>query len=185
MTPTAQILWSALLTRIARRDESAMSEFYRLTRPALAAKIRRMIHDPSRVEEVLQDVYWHVWQNAARYQPERGTPGAWLQIVTRCRTFDHLRTTRRDFQQCEWTDRDSPTANLEEEVVAAHRLRVVRRALHRLPEGQRNLVEMAFVEGYSHSEIARKLDTPLGTVKTRIRTALLLLRETLAGQELD
>ncbi|HEU0176245.1 MAG TPA: sigma-70 family RNA polymerase sigma factor, partial [Blastocatellia bacterium] len=146
--------------------------------------ILRVLGDMSSAEEVLIDVYTQVWRQAASYDANRGAPLAWMATIARSRAIDRLRSGWQDQRRKEPLDilGDTPAnaASPEETAAASERQRFVREALNLLTPEQRQVIELAYYSGLSHSEIAEKLNQPLGTVKTRTRLGMMKLREALA-----
>src|SRR5437867_6355325 len=171
---------SALIARIAQRDREAFSRFYDAFAGLALGLIRRILRDPAAAEEVLQEVFWQVWQEAERYDPHRGSPEAWLVMRAKTRAIDRLRAIRRREKTfvapVDEAVAKTPEQPTENPGVVAERRGLVRSALDGLPEPQRRVVELAFFEGLTQSEIASRLGEPLGTVKTRARLALERLR---------
>jgi RNA polymerase sigma-70 factor, ECF subfamily len=180
---------AALIARIAHGDRDAFADFYDAFAGLALGLIRRVLRDPAASEEVLQEVFWQVWQEAGRYDPRRGSPEAWLVMRAKTRAIDKLRAIRRREQTFVAPVDDAVTrsgeAPGENPGVAAETRGLVRSALDALPEAQRRVVELAFFDGLTQSEIARKLGEPLGTVKTRARLGLERLRTLMRreGQE--
>jgi RNA polymerase sigma-70 factor (ECF subfamily) len=175
-----------LLRRVGNGDEPALGDLQQQTRISLARSIRRIVTDPWHGEEVLQDVYTYVWRHAAEYRDDRGTPAAWLHMLARSRAIDRRRLSQRDRGAVEFNEQDGSVASTGP-LCQSHEVWQhfhVRTRLQELPPCQRRLLQMAFFAGFSHSEIAARTGTPLGTVKTKIRKALLTLRETLAETKL-
>ncbi|MEQ1730614.1 MAG: sigma-70 family RNA polymerase sigma factor [Vicinamibacterales bacterium] len=150
---------------------------------ALACRIVRAAED---AEEVVQDVFAQVWREASRYEARRASVAGWLVMITRARAIDRLRSHRAR------PDLDSSAApstaamasaepDPEMQTVRAADAHAVRTALAVLPERERQLVELAYFEGLTHSELAARTGTPLGTVKTRLRTAMFALRGALTS----
>jgi RNA polymerase sigma-70 factor (ECF subfamily) len=177
----------ALLTRIAVRDESALAELYdRHSRPTFSL-ILRILRSVPDAEDVLQETFVSVWSRAASYDPRLGSPAAWLMRIARNRAIDRLRASRvRDnisvdvggggeAARIEPATRETPESMLHEHAAAS----AVRAAISNLSDSQRQLIEAAFFEGYTHHELAQRFGIPLGTVKTRIRTGLNALRGSL------
>jgi RNA polymerase sigma-70 factor (ECF subfamily) len=177
-----------LIARIAAGDRDAFGRFYdAFSQPALGV-VRRVLRDQYAAEEVLQEVFWQVWREAAQYDPRRGSPAAWLLVRAKARAIDKLRSIRRREQTFvapldetvaphEHGARDDPG-------VVAESRGIVESALAKLPAPQRRVVELAFFEGLTQTEIAARLGEPLGTVKTRARLALDRLRDVVrAGRE--
>lgn len=172
-----------LMQRIARNDQSALATLYDATNRLAYGLILRVIGDAGTAEEVLLDVYTQVWRKAANYDTDRGSPLAWLMTIARTRAIDRLRSGWQDKQRKEpldlLNDRETTAASPEEATVNAEMQRFVRTALSGLAPEQREVIELAYYGGLSHSEIAAKLNQPLGTVKTRTRLGMIKLREAL------
>jgi len=180
---------AALIAAIAAGDRDAFSRFYDLTAPMAFGLIRRVLRDPEAAAEVLQEVFWQVWQDAPRYDPKRGSPEAWLVMRAKTRAIDRLRSIRRRDRTFvapvdESVAQRSPDQAPNPAVVAEDR-GLIQTALAQLPEPQRRVIELAFFEGLTHSEIATRLGEPLGTVKTRARLGLDRLRGVLGGERLS
>ena len=179
----------ALIARIAAGDRDAFSRFYDLAAPMAFGLIRRVLRDPEAAAEVLQEVFWQVWQEAPQYDPKRGSPEAWLVMRAKTRAIDRLRSMRRrDRTFVAPLDESIARAEdgqAENPAVVAEDRGLVQAALAQLPEAQRRVIELAFFEGLTQSEIATRLGEPLGTVKTRARLGLERLREALRGERLS
>ena len=180
---------SALIAAIAAGDRDAFSRFYDLTAPMAFGLIRRVLRDPEAAAEVLQEVFWQVWQDASRYDPERGSPEAWLVMRAKTRAIDRLRSIRRRDRTFVAPVDESVARSSQDQApnpaVAAEDRGLIQTALAQLPEPQRRVIELAFFEGLTHSEIATRLGEPLGTVKTRARLGLDRLRGVLGGERLS
>jgi RNA polymerase sigma-70 factor (ECF subfamily) len=180
---------AALLAAIAAGDRDAFSRFYDLTAPMAFGLIRRVLRDPEAAAEVLQEVFWQVWQDASRYDPARGTPEAWLVMRAKTRAIDRLRSIRRRDRTFVAPLDESVAQRREDQApnpaVVAEDRGLIQTALAQLPEAQRRVIELAFFEGLTQSEIAARLGEPLGTVKTRARLGLDRLRAALGGERLS
>ena len=174
------------LARMARGEHDALAELYDRHARGLYSLALRILQDRADAEDVVQDVFAQAWTQAARYDGARGAVAAWLLTLARSRAIDRLRSKRArpdggvadDAAVTGMVDGgDTPDLQL----LSAEQVSRVREALRSLPLLQRVAIEMAYYEGLSHSEIAGKLEQPLGTVKTRIRQAMIRLRESLAG----
>ena len=136
----------------------------------------RVLGDTGAAEDVLQEVFLQLWRNPGTFDSSRGNLGAWLAVIARNRAIDGLRKRRPE------TDIADMVVSVEPDMAGdAERTRAmekVRGALGNMPAAQRSALEMAYFEGLTHIEIAAKTGEPLGTIKTRIRTALLALRKT-------
>jgi RNA polymerase sigma-70 factor (ECF subfamily) len=171
-----------LIRGIAEGDEQALASLYDTTSRTVYGLLLRILSDPSSAEEVLLDVYAQVWRQAATYCPERGRPLAWLTTIARSRAIDRVRRVRMEHQREAPLDeavRAAVGESVEEGVMAGEVRAVVRAALDALAPEQRDVIELAYYGGMSHSEIAAARGLPLGTVKTRTRLGLMRLREML------
>jgi RNA polymerase sigma-70 factor (ECF subfamily) len=174
----------AALARMANGDADALGELYDRHARAVYSLARRILHDPADAEDVVQDVFAQAWRQASRYSATRGVVAAWLLMLARSRAIDRLRARRT--RPVEVSD-NRPAAELvdtgppaEWQALSAEQAARVRAALAELPVLQRVAIELAYFEGCTQAEIAARLEQPLGTVKTRIRVALMKLREVLA-----
>lgn len=172
------------LDRMARGDHDALGELYDRRGRLVFSLALRIVKDQRDAEEIVQDVFAQAWRQSGRYRAGRGSVLAWLMAMTRSRALDRLRrrkarpdTTVGDQQALDLHD-DRPL--VDERLAAESRGRRVREALAALPFLQRVALELAFYEGLTHTEIAERLEQPLGTVKGRIRQALLRLRDELS-----
>jgi len=173
---------AALIAAIAGGDRAALRALYAAESRRLYGLALAILRDPAAAADAVQDAFLRIWRHAGRYDPARGEAGAWLAAVTRHVALDLARARGRE------TPTDDPTlgdAPVEDDPVArldgaADAVRL-RDCLGRLEEKNRRSILLAFVDGLSHSQIAARLDMPLGTVKAWIRRGLLSLRECLAS----
>lgn len=166
---------AALVARIRGGDESAMADLYDRHSGIVYAVALRVLGNTSAAEDVVQEVFLQLWRNPQAFDAERGRLAPWLAVIARNRAIDLLRKRPMEEDIAEL-----PIAtglNLEDEAAARIAISKVRGVLAQLPQDQRRLLEMAFFEGMTHTEIAGKTGEPLGTVKTRIRSGLLALRK--------
>ena len=172
-----------LVEQIAQGEQAALGTLYDTTNRLIYGLILRVLGEASAAEEVLLDVYTQVWRQAASYDTQRGSPLAWLTTIARSRAIDRLRSGWQTQQRQESldvvTDRETVAASPEEMTVMSERQRIVRQAMSVLSPEQREVIELAYYSGLSHSEIAAKLNQPLGTVKTRTRLGMMKLRDAL------
>ncbi len=171
----------AILARIVRRDERAVGELYDRHHRLLFGLILRILRDRSEAEEILQEVFMQVWTRAETYNVSLGSPAGWLVRIARNRAIDRLRANAVRLRAVE----EAPVAveqavTPEMHVTQTEQQRAVACALDALPPEQRVLIEQAYFLGLTQSELAERFKLPLGTVKTRIRTGMLALREQLA-----
>jgi RNA polymerase sigma-70 factor, ECF subfamily len=175
------------LGRMLRGDHDALAEVYDRHARLLYSLALRIVRRPTDAEDVIQEVFAQVWRQAARYDMSRGTVVGWLVVLTRSRALDRLRRDRGEppVADIELASRDvvDPGMTVDLQLVDAEQASRVRAALETLPEVQRVPLELAYYEGLSQSAIAARLETPLGTIKTRMRQALLRLRDALVEQK--
>jgi len=174
-----------LLRRSALGDETAFAALYDATSRRLFGLVLRIVRDHAMSEEVTQEVYLDVWRHCTRFDPERGSAISWLMTIAHRTAVDRVRASeasrRRDDAHAA-THRDVEFDTTAERGQASLEAQRVRRALTTLTDAQRSAVELAYLGGYTHAEVARLLDLPLGTAKTRIRDGLIRLRDTLGVQ---
>lgn len=173
-----------MLHGIERGDEAALAALYDRYRTILFGLLLRILHNRAEAEDILQEVFVQVWQRAANFDESRGKPFTWLVTLTRSRAIDRLRALSSRSRTIEEATRVSSDAisDAELDAIGAQRAEIVQRALRALPEEQRQVLLLAYFNGFSQSEIAERLNSPLGTVKTRMRSAMIKLRETLGSQ---
>jgi RNA polymerase sigma-70 factor, ECF subfamily len=167
-----------LLGGCAARDEAALQRLYELASPLLFACLKRMLRRRSIAEEALQDVFVTIWQRAGQFRRERGRPMGWLMSIARYRAIDILRRERlAPALSSDWAE-DAAASETPQDTAAAWLpgAALLERCLALLTERQRECLELAFVGGHSHEEVARLTGAPLGTVKSWIRRALQALK---------
>ena len=177
----------ALLTRVAGRDAGALADLYDRHNRLLFSLILRVLRDRGESEDVLQEVFVRVWDRADSYSPALGTPLAWLVRITRNRAIDRLRSRQVRANIAESHEEPpvaadaTPAGNPEQLARTAEHRRAIVAALDQLPVEQRTLIDAAYFQGFTQSELADRFALPLGTVKTRIRAAMQTLRGALAS----
>jgi RNA polymerase sigma-70 factor (ECF subfamily) len=160
----------ALIERVGEGDRDAFEELYRrYTRPVLSLALRRL-GDRGRAEDAVQDAFTAIWRSAGSYDAERGQGGAWLYTVARNAIVDGAR--RRPEPPMEAPEEASSDRGPDERAEASWLAWKVHGALERLPDHERPVIELAYWGGLSQSEISERLNVPLGTIKTRTRSAL-------------
>ncbi len=165
----------ALIGAIRSGDHQAMAELYDRYSGVVYAVALRVLGDSGAAEDVLQEIFMQVWRNPASFQAGRGNLAPWLAVITRNRAVDVLRKRR---PQTEITENIlSIEPDLASDADRGRAVEKVRAVLKDMPTAQRSAMEMAYFEGYSHSEISEKTGEPLGTIKTRIRAGLMTLRK--------
>jgi RNA polymerase sigma-70 factor (ECF subfamily) len=169
---------AALLLAVERGDEAALSEVFRRYGNVVFSVALRVLHDRGQAEDVMQEILLQLWRKPRAFERGRGSLGAWLLVVTRNRAIDLLRK-RKYSDSVDDVVLASPV-NLASEAERNHMMEKVRAILTQLPAEQRKSLELAYFEGMSHSEIATATGDALGTVKTRIRLALISLRKALS-----
>jgi len=170
-----------LLRRVAARDPAALGCLYDRYSGLVYSLALRVLRDALEAEDIVSKTFWQVWQQAARYDGARGRVMAWMVMIARSRALDARRARARGRETAEEPEilANAPAASVhpDDAVSAAERRLHVQGALRRLPDAQRQALELAFFEGLSHSEISERTGEPLGTIKTRIRCGMLSLRE--------
>jgi RNA polymerase sigma-70 factor (ECF subfamily) len=169
-----------LLERIVARDERAVADLYDRHCRLLFGLILRILRDRSEAEDVLQEVFVLVWTRAETYNVALGPPAAWLVRIARNRAIDRLRANSVRLRAVESVPEPAPVESPESRASLNERQRAVARAVDSLPPDQRVLIEQAYFLGLTQSELSARFKLPLGTVKTRIRTGMLALREQLS-----
>jgi RNA polymerase sigma-70 factor (ECF subfamily) len=168
-----------LVARIRAGDQQAMSELYDRYAKVVYAVALRVLQDAAGAEDVLQDVFLQLWRNPDAFDASRGSLSAWLAVISRHRAIDRLRKRRpeTDIEDCVI----AAGPDLRDETERTLVIEKVRVVLEQMNPDQRKVLELAFFQGLTHTEIAEKTGEPLGTVKTRIRSGLQLLRAKFAG----
>ncbi len=172
------------LRRLVSGDQEAAARLYDRHARALYSLILRIVGDEGEAEDVLQEVFVQAFRQAGRYDSSRGAVAAWLLMMARSRAIDRLRARRtrvegRTGEVAVLNDVPDSQPDASSAMLHEEQTRIVREALAELPLLQRMAIELAYYEGLSHTEIAQRLEQPLGTVKTRIRLGLLKLRDVL------
>jgi RNA polymerase sigma-70 factor (ECF subfamily) len=169
-----------LIRQISNGNREAFARFYdRFASLAFTLAVR-ILRDRAAAEDLLQDAFFQLWNEAASYSQERGSPEAWVITIIRSRAIDKLRSIRR--REKSFVPMADPAgreydAKVESSATASDTKIMVNSVLAQLPETQRKVLELAYFDGLTQSEIAERLKEPLGTVKTRMRAALARLRE--------
>lgn len=178
----------SLLQRIAARDTAALAELYGRHSRLLFGLILRIVRDRGDAEEILQEAFVRVWTRAEIYDAGMSGPLPWIVRVARNCAIDRVRARRVraalhvpaiDMAEVEATTPATGIQTPEAAVLDAERRQTLTDALAGLPTDQRQLIEAAFFEGYTHSELAQRFGLPLGTVKTRIRAGMIAMRQSL------
>ena len=180
----AQITDIDLLHSIAHRDEQALASLYDRYRIILFGLLVRILNSREEAEDVLQEVFLQIWRRAGDFDEQRGRPFTWLVTLARSRAIDRLRLLGARQRVAESAARDTydEVSDAATDTLHSEQREIVQRALAELPEEQKRALLLAYFEGLTQSEIAARLGTPLGTVKTRMRSGMLKLRELLANQ---
>lgn len=176
-----------LLRSIAGGDEEALSALYDRYRLILFGLILRILHSQAEAEDVLQEVFLQAWRRASDFDEARGRPFTWLVTMARSRAIDRLRALGSRERTAQESTRDvtEQFSDAADDAVKSEQGEIVRRALGELPEEQRQTLLLAYFEGLTQSEISERTNTPLGTVKTRMRSGMIRLRETLGERIKD
>jgi RNA polymerase sigma-70 factor (ECF subfamily) len=173
-----------LLHAIARGDESSLAALYDRYSAILLGLVLRILHDRPEAEDVLQEVFLQVWRRAPDFDEARGRGFTWLVTLARSRAIDRLRSIDARTRAATAAGREvrEEAFDATDDVLHSEQRTVVQAALARLPEEQRRALCLAYYDGLTQSEIAARLNQPLGTIKTRMRSGLIKLRELLREQ---
>lgn len=180
----AQISDVELLKAIVRQDETALAELYDRYRVILFGLLIRILNNRDEAEDVLQEVFLQVWRQAKDFDENRGRPFTWLVTLARSRGIDRLRSlaARERVALAGAREASEEVSDAVADAFRSEQRGLVSNALAQLPEEQKQALMLAYFDGLTQSEIATKLGAPLGTVKTRMRTGLIKLRELLGNK---
>lgn len=183
MLATEKAELDSLMIAVARRDRAAFRRLYDLSSPKLFGTILRIVRNKPAAEEVLQDVYLRVWQNADNFSPETGPARAWMNSIARNRAIDVLRqkaftTIKGDGGETDWYERIAEDRDREADMINAASLR---HCLNEIDEQARTCVLLAYYEGHSREELSQRFDRPVNTIKTWLHRSLAILRSCLDG----
>jgi len=172
----------ALVARMQRRDPNALAELYDRYGRVTFSLIVRMVRDTGTAEDLVQETFLRVWNRVQGFDAQRGALGPWLLAVARNRAIDYLRSAGgRERNALEFDEAAHPAlyCDMEKDLFSADKVRRVKSAVEKLSPNQRQVIELAYFEGLSQTEMAERMGQPLGTVKTWVRTALKTLRDEL------
>jgi RNA polymerase sigma-70 factor, ECF subfamily len=176
----------ALLRQVSDRRPEALGALYNRYAPALLALGKRILGNTSDAEEVLQEVFLYVWNHPSRYDSTRSSVSTWLILIARSRAIDRLRTRKVVERTHDSSAQENPAGHASPEsletVFIHERRERLRQELGKLPPEQKQVLELAFYDGLSQSEIAARASLPLGTVKTRTLLAMKKLRNALRDE---
>ena len=173
-----------LITRLQRRDPQALAELYDRYGRLAYSLILRVVRDVGVAEDLVQETFLRIWNRVQGFDAEKGSVGPWLMAVARNRAIDYLRSTTgraRNSLELETTEHPALYTDMERDLLFSDKARRVKAALEKLSPRQREVIELAYYEGLSQTEMAERLGQPLGTVKTWVRTALKNLRDELGA----
>ena len=184
--PARPVSLEQLLRRAATGDETAFAELYDAVSSRLFGLVRRVVRDPAQSEEVTQEVFLEIWRHSARFDPSKGAAMSWMLTIAHRKAVDRVRSAEASGRrEAAYGRREQgvPHDETAESATASLEATRVRAALADLTSKQREAVELAFLGGYTHTEVATMLDLPIGTAKTRIRDGLIRLRDALGVGE--
>jgi RNA polymerase sigma-70 factor (ECF subfamily) len=175
LTPFAAASDATLVARTHAHDQGAFSTLYDRYSGIVYSVALRVVREPASAEDILHEIFMQLWRKPEQFESARGSLGAWLAVITRNRAIDFLRRQKPQ-DDPEEVYLASPV-DLQTEVERNTAIEKVQQVLQSMPDAQRKAVEMAFFEGLTHTDIAAKTGEPLGTIKSRIRSALLAVRK--------
>jgi len=178
--PSVALDLAALIGLVARGDAAAFDAVYDQVGASVFGIVRRVIRDPAQSEEVTQDVLLELWRNAAAFDAGRGSATAWVMMLAHRRAVDRVRSVQKESErERRAATADIPFDEVAEAVESSLEHERVRRCLGSLTELQRESVTLAYYGGYTYGQVAGLLGVPAGTIKTRMRDALIRLRDCL------
>ena len=174
------------MERIKAKDSQALSKLYDIYSGFLFGLILSILKKREEAEDLLQEVFVQIWRKAPSFDHQRGNVYSWIVTLTRNKAIDRIRSKAYKTSELESEDVDSPTIHLAtyernplDATILAERKEFVKQALQKIPESQREVIELAYFGGMTQSEISDELGYPLGTVKTRMRQGMIKLRHLL------
>ena len=173
-----------LVMRLQKRDPQALAELYDRYGRIAYSLILRVVRDAAIAEDLVQETFLRVWNRVQGFDMEKGAIGPWLLAVARNRAIDYLRSAggrERNALEFEETDHPALYTDMEPGLLLSDSARRVKAAMERLPANHRQVIELAYFEGLSQTEMAERMGQPLGTVKTWVRMALKSLRDDLGA----
>jgi RNA polymerase sigma-70 factor (ECF subfamily) len=173
-----------LIARLQRRDPQALAELYDRYGRIAYSLILRVVRDSGIAEDLVQETFLRVWNRVHGFDAEKGAIGPWLLAVARNRAIDYLRSTgggERSAVEFDENERPALYTDMERDLLLSDSARRVKSAMEKLSENQRQVIELAYFEGLSQTEMAERMGQPLGTVKTWVRAALKNLRDDLGA----
>jgi RNA polymerase sigma-70 factor (ECF subfamily) len=171
-----------LIGRLQRRDPQALAELYDRYGRLAYSLILRVVRDTGVAEDLVQETFLRVWSRVQGFDADKGSIGPWLLAVARNRAIDYLRSTTgraRNSLELDATDHPALYSDMEKDLLVSDKARRIKAAMLKLSPNQREVIELAYFEGLSQTEMAARMGQPLGTVKTWVRTALKNLRDEL------
>lgn len=179
------IALEGLITGISEKDEEAFGQFYDMTHSKVYGLALKISRQPEAAEEIVSDTYFYVWKNASAYDITRGSAIGWLMMICRSRALDALRRIKGgneiaidNISESDMTDKQAGPLDL---LLSTERQSAVHTALASLNEQQRQMLALAYYRGYTHQQLVNFTGMPLGTVKTQIRRAVLILKESVGA----
>jgi len=176
---------AGLIHRLQSRDPKAMADLYDRYGRLVYSLIYRIVRNPSLAEDLAQETFLRIWNRVGSFDAAKGAVGAWVLTVARNRAIDHLRSMDGRLQagvvEMDRLENTSRFSTFDVDALSIDRMRRLKSAFEKLTPNQRQVIDLAYYEGLSQTEMAERLKQPLGTVKTWTRSALKILRDELAG----
>jgi RNA polymerase sigma-70 factor, ECF subfamily len=172
-----------LLERLQRREPDALGELYDKYGRLVYSLILRVVRDSGTAEDLVQETFLRVWNRVQSFDAKKGSIAPWILAVARNRAIDYLRSAQSRHDPAELSQMDHPSlySEMETDLLNRDSTRRIQTAMQKLPETQRQVIEFAYFEGLSQTEMAERMGQPLGTIKTWVRSALRVLREELGA----
>jgi RNA polymerase sigma-70 factor (ECF subfamily) len=180
-----------LITRVASRDSSALEQLYDRYARIVYATALRMLGNAELAEDIVQETFWRVWRRSTSFAIGRGQVAGWIFGIAHNLCIDELRrqrsrptTAQNEHEEQAMLDQPDAQSDVVSAAIERERRRIILQALAQIPPEQREVLELAYFRGLSQSEIAQRLNSPIGTVKTRTRLALQKMRDLLHNQKI-
>ncbi|NIP39555.1 MAG: sigma-70 family RNA polymerase sigma factor [Candidatus Dadabacteria bacterium] len=168
-----------LLGKVIDRDRCAFSRLYKATSNNVYGLAMKILKNSADAEEVAYDAYLQIWNTASRYDFQKSSPLGWIMMITRSRSIDKMRkeSKSRRIEDIDNYKIETPAKTPEALTSLSEQQQIVHRAMAKLSDDERKIIELAYFKGLTQSQISKQLDKPLGTVKTIIRRSLISLRQ--------
>ncbi len=176
-----------LITEISEKEELAFIEIYSRYNKYLLNFVYLIVKDRGESEEVVQEVFFQIWNKADKYNPKLASFSTWVMTIARNKALDKLRRLRykQKTSDIEQQKVESASENSNVLILQDRKNQLIRKAINKLPQKQKSVINVVYFEGFTHTEAAMKLNVPVGTVKTRLRLGIIKLRNLIQKKTID